>query len=204
MRTAEAANWKPHEDKLLYSLISDAISKGKTPGEAYQHASDFFDHMPTFTNREPNACRQRWGKIKNNESLKESITIDPDVPVTTGVQQEINFESGVLMDTQFRPEYFPVQDEQMFVPEKPSVSLPVSKEQEKPLTDLQEGPFHAIRQQLDALQNIVKNLQFENNRLHGENAELREKNERLNKSYVEHLKELELLDDIKTILNKGA
>lgn len=82
-RTAEAANWSPYEDKLMYDIIT-AFENHIPMSERYERVSEYFDAM-NLTAREPNAIRQRWNKIKD-------LDFSEDVPVTTGVQQELDFD----------------------------------------------------------------------------------------------------------------
>lgn len=194
MRTAEAANWKRHEDKLLYSLVSSALDDGKTPGEAYQFASEYFEHMPTLTNREPNAIRQRWGKIKNDESLKEEdavVLLDPEVPVTTGFQQEMDFESGFLIDGQFRPERYEVQEERLFVPEIPRSEPALVK------------PSH-IHDAVKQLTDFIEKLETSHMELEKENNDLKWEIAKLHQHVDELKKELETFHQVKAIMSRGA
>lgn len=82
-RTAEAANWSPYEDKLMYDIIT-TFENNVPMSERYERVSEYF-HAMNLTAREPNAIRQRWNKIKDHD-------IPEEVPITTGVQQELNFD----------------------------------------------------------------------------------------------------------------
>lgn len=82
-RTAEAANWSPYEDSLLHAIIT-SYEEHHPMSERYERVSEYFNEM-NLTPREPNAIRQRWNKIKDQDFSEE-------VPVTTGIQQELNFD----------------------------------------------------------------------------------------------------------------
>jgi hypothetical protein len=108
MRTSDAYNWTPDEDEFLCRSIKEGIRLGIPMNKVYQQVAILYEHMTVFTDRSPNACRQRWGKIHNDESLEfsdEESSVNSEVsviatrmPVTTGIQFEINFEEGILME----------------------------------------------------------------------------------------------------------
>lgn len=202
-RTAEASNWKLIEDKTLYSIITKARAQGKSPGEAYQEASDFFAQMPDFPHREPNAIRQRWGKIKGEATLKELdlCILDPEVPVTTGIQQEINFESGVLMDIENLKEDYPVQEEKVSPLTPVQEKIEVQYDNKKP--EVNNG-FEQLRRFIDTLEQSHFNLEEQNQEQKEKILELQSNLGDANLEIESLKRELSTFQQVKALLSAGA
>jgi hypothetical protein len=184
-RTPNASIWARHEDEVLFTLIYNAKKMGLPIYECYRRASECFQEMDNCTDREPNACRQRWSKIKNDYSLLQKIdfNVDDFIPVTTGVQEEFNFENPISFNSSRSTE----------------TEEPVESKQQEEVNTI-ESSTNLFRE----LESILSRVEVKNLTLEAENANLKEELSSANNIIHQYEKELATFRQIRSLMQVGA